>query len=160
MDCTSLSIQSPLLWSTWWNCQSTPQLIINHRTEHIYLFSHFIAHWTVVIDLRGWPLSRPVVITIFTQSVRQSVSPSVPNLQNQATITAGLDCYLTEWIIDYSCLVYLIFTLFLDLLSFSNWFDENYMAFRIEIEIIVQMRFLYVTGLHILFPSQFLNLNL
>ena len=50
---------------------------------------------------RGRPQSRPVVITIFPQSVR----PSVPKLQNQATITAGRDCGLTEWIIDDSCLV-------------------------------------------------------
>ena len=35
-----------------------------------------------LIDPRGRPQSRPV-ITIFTQIVR----PSVPNLQNQATIT-------------------------------------------------------------------------
>ena len=34
-----------------------------------------------------------------------SVRPSVPKLQNQVTITAGLDCGLAEWIIDDSCLV-------------------------------------------------------
>ena len=32
-------------------------------------------------------------------------SPSVPKLQNQATITAGRDSGLAEWIIDDSCLV-------------------------------------------------------
>ena len=74
--------------------------------------------WQVLlIDPRGRPQSRPVVITIFTQSVCQSirtyvcpsvhpsVRPSVPKLQNQATITAGRDCGLAEWIIDDSCLV-------------------------------------------------------
>ena len=50
------------------------------------------------------PQSRPVVITIFTKSVR----PSVPKLQNQATITTGRDCGLAEWIIDESCLVYVV----------------------------------------------------
>ena len=48
------------------------------------------------IDPRGRPQSRPVVITIVTQSVR----PSVPKLQNQGTITVGRDCGLAEWIID------------------------------------------------------------
>ena len=57
------------------------------------------------IDPRGRPRSRPVVITIFTQSVRQSVRTSVPKLQNQSKITAGRDCRLAEWIIDDSCLV-------------------------------------------------------
>ena len=38
-------------------------------------------------------------------SVLPSVLPSVPKLQNQATITAGRDCGLVEWIIDYSSLV-------------------------------------------------------
>ena len=47
----------------------------------------------------------PVVITIFTQSVRKYV----PKLSNQATITAGRDCGLAEWIIDDSCLVLRIF---------------------------------------------------
>ena len=56
-----------------------------------------------LVDPRGRPQSRPVVITIFTQSVR----PSVPKLQNQATITAGRDCGLAEWIIDDSCLLFL-----------------------------------------------------
>ena len=37
-----------------------------------------------VFDPRGRPQSRPLVITIFTQSVR----PSVPNVQNQVTISA------------------------------------------------------------------------
>ena len=55
----------------------------------------------VFFDPRGRPQSQPVVITIFTQSVR----PSVPKLQNQATITAGWDCGLAEWIIDDSCFV-------------------------------------------------------
>ena len=32
--------------------------------------------------------------------------PSVPKLQNQATITAGQDCGLAEWIIDDSSLVF------------------------------------------------------
>ena len=54
-----------------------------------------------IIDPRGRPQSLMVVITIFTQSVR----PSVLKLQNQATITAGRDCGLTEWIIDDSCLI-------------------------------------------------------
>ena len=52
-----------------------------------------------VIDQWGRPQSRSVVITIFTQC------PSVPKLQNQATITAGRDCGLAGWIIDDSCLV-------------------------------------------------------
>ena len=39
----------------------------------------------LIIDPRGQPQSRPVVIIVFTQSVR----PSVPKLQNQATIAAG-----------------------------------------------------------------------
>ena len=34
-----------------------------------------------------------------------SVLPYIPKLQNQATITAGRDCGLAEWIIDDSCLV-------------------------------------------------------
>ena len=46
-------------------------------------------------------MSQPVVITIFTQSVRPNVRPS-QNL-NQATITAGRDLGLAEWIIDDSC---------------------------------------------------------
>ena len=57
-------------------------------------------------DPRG--RSQSVVITIFTQGVRtsvRSVRMSVPNLQNQAAITACRDCGLAEWIIDDSCLV-------------------------------------------------------
>ena len=62
-----------------------------------------------LVDPRGRPQSRPVVITIFTQSVRPSVSQSVPKLQNQAIITAGRDCELAEWIIYDICLVISIF---------------------------------------------------
>ena len=61
----------------------------------------------ILFDPRGRSQSRPVVITIFTQSVR----PSVPKLQNQATITAGRDCGQAELIIDDSCLVKVIFDL-------------------------------------------------
>ena len=35
--------------------------------------------------------------------------PSIPKLQNQATITAGRDCGLAEWIIDDSCLIIFLF---------------------------------------------------
>ena len=67
-----------------------------------------------IIDPRGRPQSRPVVITIFTYVVRQSVQTSVrpfvrtsgTKLQNPATITAGRDCGLAKWIIDDSCLVF------------------------------------------------------
>ena len=65
----------------------------------------------VDIDPRGRPQSRPVVITIFTQSVRTSVHTSVPNLQHQATITASRDYGLAEWIIDDSSKI-LIVTIF------------------------------------------------
>ena len=41
----------------------------------------------------------------FTQSVR----PSVPKLQNKATITTGRDRGLSEWIIDDTCLVIILF---------------------------------------------------
>ena len=58
-------------------------------------------HFFTIIDPRGRPQSRPVVITIFTHVVR----PSVTKLQNAATITAGRDCGLAKWIIDDSCLV-------------------------------------------------------
>ena len=37
-----------------------------------------------------------------------SVRPSVRKLQNQATITAGRDCGLAEWIIDDFCLVFFV----------------------------------------------------
>ena len=37
-----------------------------------------------------------------------SVRPSVPKLQNQATITGGRVCGLAKWIIDDSCLVFYI----------------------------------------------------
>ena len=37
-------------------------------------------------------------------SHRVSVRQSVTKLQNQATITSGLDCGLAKWIIDDSCL--------------------------------------------------------
>ena len=60
------------------------------------------------IDPRGRPQSRPVVITIFTQSVRQSVRPSVRPSQNFKIKRQSLparDCGLAEWIIDDSCLV-------------------------------------------------------
>ena len=64
-------------------------------------------------DPRGWPHSRPVVITILKQivpsSVRPYVRPSVPKLQNQATITAGRFCGVAEWIIDDSCLAFTCF---------------------------------------------------
>ena len=43
-------------------------------------------------QVRGRSQSRRIVITIFTQIV--------PKFQNQATITAGRDCGLAEWIID------------------------------------------------------------
>ena len=66
----------------------------------------------ILFDPRGRPQSGPVVITIFTHVVRTSVRPSghpsVPKLQNQATITAGRDCGLAEWIIDHSCLVFVV----------------------------------------------------
>ena len=70
------------------------------------------------IDPRGRPQSRPVVIIIFTQSVR----PFVPKLQNQATITAGRNCGLAEWINDDSCLVVFIFVpyRFLQNFNFTN----------------------------------------
>ena len=55
-------------------------------------------YYDLIIDPRGRPQSRPVVITIFTQS---PIFTSVPKLQNQATITAGRDCGLAEWIIVY-----------------------------------------------------------
>ena len=76
------------------------------HTSHIVMFLTY----DLTIDPRVRPQSRPVVITIFTQSVRPSVRPSVPKLQNQATITAGQDCGLAEWIIDDSCLVFLLGT--------------------------------------------------
>ena len=60
------------------------------------------------IDPRGRPKSRPVMINIFTHAVRPSVRPKT---LNQATIPAGRDCGLAEWIIDDSCLV--IFSLLL-----------------------------------------------
>ena len=69
-----------------------------------------VGHW---IDPRGRPQ-----ITIFTQSVR----PSVPKLQNQATITAGRDCGLAEWIIDDSCLVFSFF-------AFKKW-KQMYLCVR------------------------------
>ena len=40
-------------------------------------------------------------------SIRPSVHPSIPKLQNQATITAGRDSWLAGWIIDDSRLVIL-----------------------------------------------------
>ena len=66
---------------------------------------------------RGRSHSRPVVITIFTQSVR----PSVPKLQNQATLTAGRDCGLAEWIIDDSCFVIYIFTCYVSRYARPNF---------------------------------------
>ena len=52
-------------------------------------------------------------ITIFTQSVGPSLRPFIPKLQNHATITAGWDCGLGEWIIDDSCLVKVYLTNFM-----------------------------------------------
>ena len=52
-------------------------------------------------DPRGRPQSLPIVITIFTLVDLLSVT----KLQNQATITAGRDYGLAEWIINDSCLV-------------------------------------------------------
>ena len=54
-----------------------------------------------IIDPRGRPQSRPVVITIFTHVVR----PSGTKLQ----ITAGRDCGMAKWIIDGSCLFTILF---------------------------------------------------
>ena len=55
----------------------------------------------MIVNPRGQPQSRLVVITIFTQSVRKSVLMSIPKLQNQATITAGqwwlLSCKSYFW---------------------------------------------------------------
>ena len=55
-----------------------------------------------VFDPRGRPQSRPVVITIFTQSVRPKTWKSSIN-----------HCGLAEWIIDNSCLVIILFYKFL-----------------------------------------------
>ena len=79
-----------------------------HSTQpahNFFLSSRVFIFFFLYFDPRGRPQSRPVVMTIFTQC--SSVRPSVPKLQNQATITAGRDCELAEWIIDDSCLVFL-----------------------------------------------------
>ena len=62
-----------------------------------------ISHIFATIDSRGQPQSRPVVITIFTQSVRPSVRPKTlkPSHNHCRPGLWGL----AEWIIDDSCLV-------------------------------------------------------
>ena len=93
--------------------------VINWLRRRRYIIPNIFYSYnaTLNIDPQGRPQSRPVVITIFTQSVRPSIHTSicpsvlpsvrlsVSKLQNQATITAGRDCGLAEWIIDDSCLV-------------------------------------------------------
>ena len=77
------------------NLGSTLSLLFLLQLAGFFVCS-IVVNSGAVVDPRGRPQSRPVVITIFTQSVRQSVRPSVrpsvPKLQNQATITAGRDC--------------------------------------------------------------------
>ena len=85
-----------------WKRQTGVQFCCQSK-KHNFWNSKLFWHWWS-FDPRGRPHSRQVVITIFTQSVR----PSVPKLQNQATITAGRHCELAEWIIDDSCLVVLV----------------------------------------------------
>ena len=56
------------------------------------------------IDPRGRP-TVPAGSDHYFYTSRPFVRPYVPKLQNQATIPAGRDCGLAEWIIDDSCLV-------------------------------------------------------
>ena len=60
----------------------------------------------LIIDPRGRPQSRLLVITIFTHVVHPYVRMSVPKMQYQAEITASRNCGLAEWINDDSCLVW------------------------------------------------------
>ena len=53
--------------------------------------------------------TRPTTVPAGSDHYFHAECPSVPKLQNQATITAGRDCGLAEWIIDDSCLVNLCF---------------------------------------------------
>ena len=75
------------------------------------------APYSLNFDPRGRPQSRPVMITIFTHVVRTSVRPSPlfkiyqnnTNIKRkECSLLARLFCGMAEWIIDDSCLVFLV----------------------------------------------------
>ena len=88
----------------------------------------------VYIDPRG----RPVVITIFTQSVRPSVRPYVRKSKNFKFKRQSLparDCGLAEWIIDDSCLVFIIFR--------GIEFHENWPPYKFRFYLLLSICILY-----------------
>ena len=105
--------------SPWFDIQFWAQLLL----EHLFLCAKSAIKLIKVTEEASvywstWPTTVPAgsdhyfhtecpsVRTYVRLSVRPSFRPSVPKLQNQATITAGRDCGLAEWIIDDSCLVF------------------------------------------------------
>ena len=62
------------------------------------------------------PQSRPIGIIVFAHVVRLSVRPSVPTFQNLAKLNkvktmfpTGDTVGLAEWVIDDTCLVFVVF---------------------------------------------------
>ena len=56
----------------------------------------------------------------------------VPKLQNKATITAGRDSGLAEWIIDDSCLVFHYIPYFKNFFSMNKWTDKSTWCWHIN----------------------------